>query len=36
VDGDSIELAAKYLKSQLTMHTLTHKMRLATPEETPS
>lgn len=36
VDGELIELAAWYLRSELKMHTLTYKMRLARPEETPS
>jgi len=36
VDGTSIELASKYLQTDLKLHTLTHKLRHATPEEKPS
>lgn len=33
VNGDLIEVATNYLGKSLTMHTFTHKLRHATPEE---
>lgn len=36
VDDDMIKLASRYLQTELTMLTLTHKMRHATAEEKPS
>lgn len=36
VSDGSIKLAAKYLQSELELHTFTHKMRLATAAEVPS
>ena len=36
VHDDTVELAARYLQSDLTLHTFTRKMRHATAEEMPS
>lgn len=33
---DLVEIASKYLKTELKLHTFTRKLRHATPEEMPS
>ncbi len=36
VDGSLVELASRYLETELKLHTLAHKLRLALPEERSS